>query len=113
MTDAGRARPPRFGLATNFEAGKCTIRLAGELDAAVVEQLREALAEADRPETVSLVVDVEKLSFIDSTGIETLVAAKHTASGSERDFVVARPSGDVKRIFDLVSLDKLMTIVED
>jgi anti-anti-sigma factor len=113
MTDAGRVRPPGFELATDFSGPVCTIRLTGELDAAVIGQLKEALAEAERRKSEKVVFDVGELVFIDSTGIQTLIGAERAVDGTGHAVVVARPTGDVKRIFDLVALDKLVTIVDD
>jgi anti-sigma B factor antagonist len=113
MTDAGRARPAGFDLATEFDGVVCTIRLVGELDAAVVERLKRALTDAEERGTKKVVVDVAELEFIDSTGIQALVGAARATDGDGRTLVVARPGGDVERIFELVSLDKSVTIVND
>jgi anti-sigma B factor antagonist len=113
MTDAGRERPPGFDLVTEFEGQSCTIRLAGELDAAVVERLKQALAEVEQRRSEKVVIDVGELVFIDSTGIQTLVGAAQATDDAGRSIVVARPKGDVERIFELVALDKLVTIVHD
>ena len=113
MTDAGSVRPPRFELLTQSDGPCWTIHLAGELDTAVNSRLKEALAEAQETNPQQIRVDVKELVFIDSTGIQTLVGAKQNADALGCDLVVAGPTGDVKRIFDLVALDKLVTIVDD
>jgi anti-sigma B factor antagonist len=113
MTDAERVRPPSFDLVTEMNGHGCTIRLTGELDAAVIERLKQALADADERGHEKVVVDVAQLVFIDSTGIQTLIGAARETDGDGRSLVVARPQGDVERIFELVSLDKLVTIVHD
>jgi anti-sigma B factor antagonist len=113
MTDAERVRPPVFELVTEFNGPECRIRLAGELDAAVVGRLKQALADADERGNEKVVVDVAELVFIDSTGIQTLVGAARASDSDGRSVVVARPRGDVERIFELVALDKLVTIVHD
>jgi anti-sigma B factor antagonist len=113
MTDVERVRPPEFQLAANFNGQGCTIRLAGELDAAVAARLELALTEAQEAEAKRIVVDVEELSFIDSAGIQALVGAKRSADSDGWEFVLARPAGHVRRIFDLAALDKVVTIVED
>lgn len=113
MTDAERVRPPSFDLVTESIDGNLRIRLTGELDAAVVDRLKRALAEAEERGTRKVVVDVAELGFIDSTGIQALIGAAQATNGDGRSLVVARPQGDVERIFALVSLDKLVTIVHD
>jgi anti-anti-sigma factor len=113
MTDAERVTPPTFDLVAKFDGPECTIKLAGELDAAVVDRLRRAFADAEERGTRKVVVDVAELRFIDSTGIQALVGAAQATNGHGRTLVVARPRGDVERIFELVALDKLLTIVDD
>jgi anti-sigma B factor antagonist len=113
MTDAERVQPPGFDLVTEFDGQACTIRLTGELDAAVVERLKQALSEVEQRRSEKVVIDVGELVFIDSTGIQTLVGAAQATDDAGRSMVVSRPKGDVERIFELVALDKLVKIVHD
>jgi anti-anti-sigma factor len=113
MTDAGSVRPPRFELLIQSDGPRWTIHLAGELDTAVISRVDEALAQAQKTKPQQIRVDVKELVFIDSTGVQTLVGAKQKADALGCELVVAGPSGDVKRIFDRVALDKLVTIVDD
>jgi anti-sigma B factor antagonist len=113
MTDAGHVRPPRFEVQTEPGGPRWTIRLSGELDAAVASRLKAALAEAQAAKPQQIRVDVKNLAFIDSTGIQMLVGAKLAGADEGCELIVVRPTGDVKRIFDVIALDKLLTIVDD
>jgi anti-anti-sigma factor len=81
-----------------------TITLAGECDLALHERfgavVREALAA--RPECV--VLDLSKLCFIDSTGIQVVV---ELSTGAARDgvrLVVCPGAPQVQRVFELCGL---------
>ncbi|MFL5871810.1 MAG: STAS domain-containing protein [Solirubrobacterales bacterium] len=114
MQDPPRGRGPlQFELEAVVEDPRTTLRLAGELDAATVPELEVALARAERARAKEIVVDVERLTFIDSTGLQTLVALQRRLNGDGPELVVRRPTEEVARMFSLVGLDKLLRITED
>lgn len=55
--------------------GRRELKLSGELDLATVDALRTALSAA-WTEKGALVVDTTDVTFIDSTGLATLIAAR-------------------------------------
>jgi anti-sigma B factor antagonist len=72
--------------------GPAVITVSGEVDLSTVSQLRERLFElADDGEP--LIVDLEKVTFIDSTGLGALVGAyrRAAAHGGSVHAVCARP----------------------
>jgi anti-anti-sigma factor len=103
-----------FEAVPEVDGPRWTIRLEGELDSATVPVLQERLRSALGAKATTLVIDLERLSFIDSTGIEALVVA-HRITGSDGDgyeVVFRRPTGDVRRTLSLVGLDTVLPIVE-
>jgi anti-anti-sigma factor len=114
MEDARRRpHPPQLEVQVLTDGGRCTLRLAGELDFASRRSLEEALLGAEKLGPERITVDVERLSFIDSAGIEALVVAKRRADADSRELAVCKPTGQVRRVFDLIGLDKLLSLVED
>jgi anti-anti-sigma factor len=103
----------KFEAATEIDRLRWTIRLEGELDSATVPILKEELRSALDSEAKTLVIDLERLSFIDSTGIEALVVAHRAADRDNHELVFRRPTGDVARTLVLVGLDTVLPIVED
>jgi anti-sigma B factor antagonist len=79
------------------------LRLAGELDLATGDLLRERLAElvgADR-----LVVDLAGLEFVDVTGLNVLLDAHRAQRERGCALVVRRPRPMVLRMLTLLRLD--------
>ena len=80
------------------------VTAAGEIDISTVARLRECLfdlAASGRP----LIADLDQVSFIDSTGLATLVGtAKRAAScGGSLNAVCNRPK--IRQLFRLTGLD--------
>jgi anti-sigma B factor antagonist len=77
--------------------------LSGELDIAAAPELREALtqiAEEDR----DVLVDLEDLTFLDSTGISVLVMACKRIRSQGGGFSVVGVSDVVRRVLEVTSL---------
>jgi anti-sigma B factor antagonist len=79
------------------------LRIEGELDTSTAPQLREAMGEAleDRRGEGELVLDVSRLSFMDSSGLHVLMEAVASRNGAG-PIVLHRPSRAVKRLLEIV-----------
>src|SRR3954447_12326088 len=94
-------------------ADQTRIALVGELDIASAETLERELEtlEADSPGT--LVLDLRRVEFIDSTGLRAVIAADERARWAGRRLVVVRGSTAVDRLFNVTQLDRRLEIVDD
>jgi anti-sigma B factor antagonist len=91
-------------VASNNGKAIAVVALKGELDLGVLEVLDEALAE--RPDDATgVVVDLSDLAFVDSAGIQALVAARDALeeAGQRSAFVVV-PGSNVERILQMTGL---------
>ena len=69
-----------LSLSTRYDTGRAIVSLAGELDLATVPTLREtALAELDTPGCTTLVLDLDGLTFLDSTGLGCWIELRNRA----------------------------------
>jgi anti-anti-sigma factor len=87
--DAASASPSLSEFATftaDLEATGDTavLRLAGELDLAVEERMRDALDALLASPAETVVVDLRALAYMDSTGVQRLLAAQVAADESGR-----------------------------
>ena len=57
--------------------------------------------------------DLRELSMIDSAGIGMLFLAQKLIEAEGNKISIRNPNGQVKRIFDITSLDKQISIVEE
>ena len=90
--------------------GKVVITLAGELDVAGAPVLREHLAAATRSEGRVVVCDLEHLTYMDSTGISVLIAARKRLDATGRDLVLVGPSERVHKVLEITGVDSYFTI---
>jgi anti-sigma B factor antagonist len=83
------------------------IAVGGEIDVYTAPRLREAIVAAIEAGHTRLVVDVEKVEFLDSTGLGVLVGAlkKVRADGGTLDIVCTQER--ILKIFDITGLDKV------
>ena len=86
------------------DRGYAVVAVAGEVDIATVTRLRESLFELAASGR-SLVVDLDQVSFIDSSGLAALVGAARRAAahGARLQVVCARPR--TRQLFRLTGLD--------
>jgi anti-sigma B factor antagonist len=85
------------------------VAAAGEIDLACSDQLLRACVDAvDRtPTPRQLCCDLSGVTFIDSTGISALVAAKHASENAGTEMVLAGARGHVRRVLELTGVEGL------
>lgn len=98
---------------TQDREGGVQLTLKGELDLSTIEKVEQELArvEADAPDVI--VLDLSGLTFLDSTGLRTIVTADQRARRAGRRVVVRRGPDTVHRIFTITRLDERLEMVED
>ena len=98
---------------TEDRDGLVHMALVGELDLSSVAKVQEELRriEADSPAT--LVVDLSKLSFLDSTGLRCIVTADERAREDGRRIVIVRGPDAVQRVFAITRLEERLEMVDD
>ena len=94
------------------EAQAAIVSLEGDVDLESSPKVRAALLEwVARKHAV--VVDMSAVSYIDSSGVASLVEAFQAARKSKSRFVLARVSDAALRVLELARLDKVFTIIGD
>ena len=81
------------------------VTIAGEMDAATIDRLEAALEEATRDHELHVVVDADGISFVDSTGITTLVVAQRRLNRSRRRLALVTSGGQLSRALRITGLD--------
>jgi anti-anti-sigma factor len=103
----------KLDLASRFADGTATLELGGELDLSTVPEAESTLLELERePHLETIVLDLRKLEFMDSTGLRFVLAAHARATGSEHRFVVIRGGDTVDRVFRLTLLDERLEFAD-
>lgn len=102
-------RLPEITIKTCHAREHVVVTVAGEIDLACSDQLLRALVDAvDRtPSPRQLCCDLSGVTFIDSTGIAALVAAKHASENAGTEMMLAGALGHVRRVLDLTGVQGL------
>ncbi len=95
--------PEIFDISISQHDGVCVVRMSGELDLASADRLASLLAELSE---TTVVVDLAELTFIDSSGIAALVAAKDRLGSTGRELVLTRPQPNVDRVLEMTGLEE-------
>ncbi|MEE8332347.1 MAG: STAS domain-containing protein [Alphaproteobacteria bacterium] len=94
------------------EGGKCVVELGGEIDLDRAPEVRSLLLDCiTRGRDV--LVDLSRVSYIDSSGIASLVEALQSASKNGITLGLVAISPMALRVFELARLDKVFTIYPD
>jgi anti-anti-sigma factor len=89
-----------------------TLCLSGELVVDSVEKFQSALVEAGSEPLELLVIDLQNLDFIDSTGLRTIVASQAYALGQGYALQIVRGRQQVDEVFQITKLDRALPMVE-
>lgn len=85
------------------DADVVVVALAGEFDIAVAEPVRDTLACALREPRRRLIVDLSGLTFIDSSGLHTLVDAYTRCRDAGPVLTIHPGPRHVQRVFELTN----------
>ena len=89
------------------EQGIALARLSGRLDAAAAPRVLAHLKDAVADGKSRLAVDLSEVSFIDSTGLGTLVSGLKAARKAEGDLRLVAPRPQAQRLLRLTTLDRV------
>ena len=105
--------PGHFHVNAERIGASALIEVEGELDIATLPELERAVTRMRSQALERLVIDLRKLDFLDSMSIELLlrVHGELTATGAE--LVVVRGPRAVNRVFDLMELQRVLTLVDE
>lgn len=79
--DSTSATERHLGITTLRDGDAAVIVLTGELDLAVAGELDAAIRDAEGAPIGRIIVDLSQITFVDSTGLSVLLAAKKRVNG--------------------------------
>ena len=78
--------------------------LSGELDIASADQLEAIVRRVCGKATCEVVLDLTKLTFVDSTGLQAIIAAGELCEEHGREFMLVPGPKNVQRVFEVTHL---------
>ncbi|MER7564165.1 STAS domain-containing protein [Streptomyces sp. NPDC097941] len=111
VTDTHRAArwPGPLSIGHTAVDGIPVVTVRGEIDHTVKDMLSQALLPDDGPTPPRTVVDLSGVTFMDSSGINVLVAAHKSMSDAQGWLRLAAPQASVLRLIELVGLDQVIS----
>ncbi len=120
----GRAEmSEQLDIKEEFVKSRAVFKVAGEIDIFTVQVFKERLyalinkvasGKADSAGVLNEVaVDCRDLKYIDSTGLGVLVGALKLARQKGVSMLVRNLKDNIKKLFDITSLDKVFIIEKD
>ncbi|WP_352418596.1 STAS domain-containing protein [Proteiniborus sp.] len=88
------------------------IHIVGELDIYTSPKFKEVLTEALEEKMSNIIINGESLSYIDSTGLGVLISALKKVKENNKTITIKSIKPNIKKLFDLTSLDKVFLIKE-
>ncbi|MEU1037861.1 STAS domain-containing protein [Streptomyces sp. NPDC005551] len=101
-------RPDRLSVTHREVDGIQVVALHGEVDHDVQDVFSRALLAGEDRAPLRTVVDLSGVTFMDSSGINVIVAAHRRAAGARGWLRIAGAQGFVLRVLQIVGLDDLI-----
>jgi anti-sigma B factor antagonist len=98
---------------TEDRNGLVHVALVGELDLSTVAKVQDELRRVEASAPATVVVDLSKLTFLDSTGLRCIVTADERARDQGRRVVIVRGPDPVQRVFTITRLEERLEMVDD
>jgi anti-sigma B factor antagonist len=111
----GNALQP-FAVASRTEGGWTVIDVRGDLDVYSSPTLRQLILDRIHRGDGRIIVDLEHVDFLDSTGASVMVSALRQATNRNGTLALVQPGDQARRMLRLTDLDKVLptfTSVED
>ena len=97
-------------LETSKQGDSSVISLRGEIDVYTAPRLRQALIDLVEGGAKDIVVDMERVDFLDSTGLGVLVGGLKRVKSNEGDLKLVVTQDRIMKIFDITGLAKVFAM---
>jgi len=102
---------PAFEVTVSTEEGVRVVAVSGELDLDTIGELNAALA-ADDAVLATTVLDLRRLTFIDSSGVSGVLSAARRARDAGGRLVCVPGQPSIRRVFELTGVDTAVEWVD-
>jgi len=103
---------PDFEVQIESGDGAVTLRVRGDMDIATVDDLQEARAQALAREPRRLLIDLEKVAFVDSSGLKFLIDTQRLAEREGWELALLKPGEAAMQVFVVTGAERYLPFVE-
>jgi anti-sigma B factor antagonist len=101
-----------FSVETRQRDRATVVSVSGELDLVTTPMLEAELERAGGARAQRLILDLRRVSFMDSTGLSLLVKAQHRADATPRQLAVVKGTEQVLRLLKLTGVADRLTLID-
>jgi anti-sigma B factor antagonist len=94
----------------NNQDGVSVLVIEGEIDLYASPQLREKFDEVVEGDGKAVVVNLDKVSYIDSSGLATFIEAYQKLNAKEGKLVLCNLKETVRSVFEIARLEDVLTL---
>lgn len=102
-----------LNIQTNVIKNSIIIQIEGDVDLYSSPQIRKIILEQVDQKRKSLLIDLQGVTYMDSSGVATLVEALQRMNEYKGKLCIYNIQGTVRDVFELSRLDKVFDIYED
>ena len=104
----------KLNVSHSIENDALVIVLAGSATVTTAPTLQFKLSRiVDEEETKTIILDAEKLEYISSAGLRTILKVAKDVSENNRTLCICSLTSSVQRIFETSGFDKILSIYSD
>jgi len=103
---------PDFEVTVQRSSATAVVEVAGELDLASAQALADVLRDLEPP-CDRVILDLSRLTFIDSTGLRLAITEHRRAELDGFDFVIAGATEPILRVLRVTGLDVALPMAPD
>jgi anti-sigma B factor antagonist len=104
--------PVDLGLKVEERGDVAVLAVSGEVDVATVPRLREQLHGLVASGTPRIVVDLDAVDFLDSTGLGVLVGALKRVRSNGGELALVCTSPRIRKVFEVTGLTKVFALFD-
>lgn len=86
------------------------VNVSGEIDAYTAPMLRDALFPISEKDKITMVVNLQEVVYMDSTGLGVFVGIFKNIRSNQGELKITGLTGRLKRLFDITGLAEIMDI---
>jgi anti-sigma B factor antagonist len=101
--------PGALGIQLVADARGIVVILDGELDLETAPELDRKLGQIDETHVTRILIDLSGVTFMDSTGLASIIRALNFAQSNGHSLVLRRGSNQVQRLFTLTGVNERLT----
>ena len=101
-----------LGLDVQERDGFAVLAVSGEVDVATVPRLREQLHGLVAQGSNQIIVDLDSVDFLDSTGLGVLVGALKRVRSNDGDLHLVCTQARIRKVFEVTGLTKVFQLFD-